>query len=103
MKGRDTWLAIDTATGLASVATSHPQDKNGIMGAVDVVDGARLQAVALLPKIDEVLKRSQRRCENIAGIVLGDGPGSFTGLRVVWATAQGLAYESCVPVIAIPS
>jgi len=103
MSGRDTWLAIDTATGLASVATIHPKDKNGIFGAVDIVDGARLQPAALLPKIDDVLKRSQRRCENIAGIVIGDGPGSFTGLRVGWATAKGLAHESDVPVIAIPS
>jgi tRNA threonylcarbamoyladenosine biosynthesis protein TsaB len=35
--------------------------------------------------------------------VLGDGPGSFTGLRIGWAAAKGLAHEAGLDMVAIPS
>ena len=44
------------------------------------------------------------RCSSLeAGIVVGDGPGSFTGLRIGWAAAKGLAHERDLPLVALPS
>jgi tRNA threonylcarbamoyl adenosine modification protein YeaZ len=43
------------------------------------------------------------KSEAVAGIVVGDGPGSFTGLRIGWAAAKGLAQEREVPIVAVPT
>src|SRR3989441_10523503 len=40
---------------------------------------------------------------DLEGIVLGDGPGSFTGLRIGWAAAKGLAQEAGLQLVAVPS
>ncbi len=40
---------------------------------------------------------------DLDGIVVGDGPGSFTGLRVGWSVAKGLAQEAGLQFVAVPS
>jgi len=53
--------------------------------------------------VDHALKKTGISLEHITGIIVGDGPGSFTGLRIGWAAAKGLAHEREIPLIAIPS
>ncbi len=97
------WLAIDTASDVASVVVSHPREGSREIGASDVVRGARQQASHLLVVINATLKQAGTTLDDLAGIVLGDGPGSFTGLRVGWAAAKGLAHEREIPLFAVPS
>src|SRR3989442_2401053 len=85
MSGR--WLAIDTATDIASVAVGT--GATVLAGAH--AQGARRHAAEILRLVDFVLTRAAARLADLDGIVLGDGPGSFTGLRIGWATAQGPA------------
>jgi tRNA threonylcarbamoyladenosine biosynthesis protein TsaB len=47
--------------------------------------------------VDEVLARAGRESSEIAQVVVGCGPGSFTGLRIGIATARGLALGLGVP------
>ena len=96
------WLGIDTATETASVALSPDGPTRGGEAAVVLGEG-RPHGADLLVLVDRVLAQAGRRLADVAGIVVGDGPGSFTGLRVGWATAKGLAQEAALPVIAIPS
>jgi tRNA threonylcarbamoyladenosine biosynthesis protein TsaB len=49
------------------------------------------QAPALLATIVELLAAANRSFADLAGIVVSSGPGSFTGIRVGLATAQGFA------------
>lgn len=91
------WLAIDTATEVASVAIGGAEH----VAAERSMRGARQQAAQIVPLIQEVLARAQTRLEQIGGIIVGDGPGSFTGLRIAWAAAKGLAHERDVPLVAI--
>ncbi|MGH7645030.1 MAG: tRNA (adenosine(37)-N6)-threonylcarbamoyltransferase complex dimerization subunit type 1 TsaB [Gemmatimonadales bacterium] len=93
------WLAIDTATAVASVAVGPPPRVQS--GAQ--VQGARRHAAEILRLVDFALRRLELRPRDLDGIVLGDGPGSFTGLRVGWAVAKGLAHEAGLELRAVPS
>src|SRR5439155_23612056 len=92
MKG-GRWLAIDTATEIASVAVGSPT--GAAAGAF--VQGARRHAAAIVQLVDHVLTQAGLRPADLEGIVIGDGPGSFTGLRIGWAAAKGLAQQAAVP------
>jgi tRNA threonylcarbamoyl adenosine modification protein YeaZ len=63
----------------------------------------RRHAAEILRLVDFVLSRAGARPGDLDGIVLGDGTGGFTGLRIGWATAKGLAQESGLEVRAVPS
>jgi len=93
------WLAIDTATDVASVAVGIPPLAQGAA----FVQGARQHAAEIVSLVDRVLVPAGVRLEDVEGIVLGDGPGSFTGLRIGWAAAKGLAQESGLSLRAVPS
>ena len=93
------WLAIDTATDLASVAVGIPP----VTLAAAFVQGARQHAAQILTLVEQALAPTGVRLKELAGIVLGDGPGSFTGLRIGWAAAKGLAQETGLPLRTVPS
>ena len=99
MTGDRHWLAIDTATDLASVAVGSPP----VTQAAAFVQGARQHAAQILALVEQVLAPTGVRPKELAGIVLGDGPGSFTGLRIGWAAAKGLAQETGLPLRTVPS
>jgi tRNA threonylcarbamoyladenosine biosynthesis protein TsaB len=65
--------------------------------------GARQHAAQIVPLVDQVLTLSAVRPRNLALVIVADGPGSFTGLRIGWAAAKGLAHASGIPLRAIPS
>ena len=93
------WLAIDTATEIASVAAGRPPTARS--GAH--VQGRRRHAAEIIRLVDFALSRLSIRPANLEGLVVGDGPGSFTGLRIGWAAAKGLAHEAGLELRAIPS
>lgn len=81
-------LAVDTATPIGSVAVGAHD------GAIaEVFVGHRRHAAATLPAVEEVLRLAGARLSEVSGIVLADGPGSFTGLRIGFATVKGLLHE----------
>jgi tRNA threonylcarbamoyladenosine biosynthesis protein TsaB len=82
------YLALDTATPLGSVAVG---DERGARAEAAV--GDRRHAAAALPAIEQVLHLAGITLADLDGIVLADGPGSFTGLRIGFATAKGLLRE----------
>jgi tRNA threonylcarbamoyladenosine biosynthesis protein TsaB len=93
------WLAIDTATDRASVALGNP----GGVPLEEDITGARRQAAALLPAIDALLLRAGASLDDLEGIALSDGPGSFTGLRVGASVAKALAHARGLPLWTAPS
>jgi len=93
------WLALDTATTIASVALGRPP----VPEAGAHVEGARRHAAEIIRLVDFALTRVGARVRDLEGIVVGDGPGSFTGLRIGWAAAKGLAHEAGLELRAIPS
>lgn len=49
-------------------------------------------SVLLLPKIDELLKKSNFEIKDVDKIYVSNGPGSFTGIRIGVTTAKTIAY-----------
>jgi len=92
-------LAIDTATDRASVALGRTMQD----ALEENLDGARRHAAALLPMIARLLARADLGLDAVRGIVLADGPGSFTGLRVGATVAKALSLTRGLPVLAAPS
>jgi tRNA threonylcarbamoyladenosine biosynthesis protein TsaB len=93
------WLAIDTATDIASVAVGAAERVRGARS----VAGARQHAAQIIELVHEVLTVAAARMDELEGIVIADGPGSFTGLRIGWAAAKGLAEDRGLPLRAIPA
>jgi len=93
------WLALETATDRASVAVGRT--------AADAVEesltGARRHAGALLPMIQAALRRRGIGLDAITGLIVSDGPGSFTGLRVGATAAKALARARGLPLRTAPS
>ena len=85
-------LAFDTATSAATTALVRDGE----------VLGERVsRAVAVLADADELLRESGAERSELTGIVVGTGPGSFTGLRLGLATARGLALALGLPVAGV--
>lgn len=93
-----TWLALDTATDRASVAVGRGSDVHRA-----VQDGARRHAGALPRLIEEALSSAGASLADVRGVVLADGPGSFTGLRVGAAVAKALVRSRGLPLFSAPS
>lgn len=92
-------IAIETSTDYGSIALGRGADLVG-----EVVIGARSRhAAALLPALEFLLRTSGTTRGDVRGIVVGAGPGSFTGVRVAASTARGLAAGLDVPLYAYSS
>jgi tRNA threonylcarbamoyladenosine biosynthesis protein TsaB len=81
-------LALDTATDVATVA---------LVDDGRPVAERRSRAVRVLADAHELLSRNGFRSRDIGRLVVGTGPGSFTGTRIGLATARGLALALDVP------
>jgi len=98
------WLAIDTATEIASVAVGRRAGAGPVQSETGAhAQGARRHASEIVRLVDFALAGLGIRPADLSGIVLGDGPGSFTGLRIGWAAAKGLAQEAGLDLVAVPS
>jgi tRNA threonylcarbamoyl adenosine modification protein YeaZ len=93
-------LALDTATTTIVVAVG---DLEGRILASEAFEGRYRHSQELLPAVVRVLDRANLRLAELAGVVVGTGPGAFTGLRVGIATAKTLAHELDRPVVGIPT
>jgi tRNA threonylcarbamoyladenosine biosynthesis protein TsaB len=91
-------LGIETSGRIGSVALS-------VDGRVDSreIANAREQTERLLAVVDELLARAGLEVAGLDGIAFGRGPGSFTGLRVAAAVAQGLAAPARLPLLPVSS
>lgn len=74
----------------------------------EVVDETRIRlrgghARVLSASVDAVLKRQRVAATRLEAIVIGTGPGSFTGLRIGLALARGLAFAADLPLVPVPS
>jgi len=98
MRGADPLLLVDTATTQAVIALGSP-DGTSIESRCWVA-GYR-HGEELLAQIEALLGDRHVAPTDLAGIVVGTGPGAFTGLRVGLATVKALAHALGLPVVGV--
>jgi tRNA threonylcarbamoyl adenosine modification protein YeaZ len=96
-------LALDTATP-ASTAALVEVTADGIVGIAErrTVD-PRAHGEKLAPEIVATLAEAGVRPSGLAAIVVGTGPGPFTGLRVGLATAASMGHALGIPTYGVCS
>ncbi|MDT9697853.1 tRNA (adenosine(37)-N6)-threonylcarbamoyltransferase complex dimerization subunit type 1 TsaB [Streptomyces sp. P17] len=87
-------LALDTATPAVTVAL---HDGTDVIASSSQVD-ARRHGELLLPAVDRVLAEAGLKLDAVTGVVVGTGPGPYTGLRVGLMTADTFGLALGVPV-----
>jgi len=102
-------LALETSTLTSSVAlVEAPLREDASFRGEKVLAEYTLNlpgthSERLMPAIDRLLQEASLSVNEIQGIALALGPGSFTGLRIGVSTAKGLAYALRVPVAGVPT
>lgn len=91
-------LAIDTSTDQAGIALVTP---HGVVS--HSWPAARAQTTTVLPEIDRLVRMHGMAPTDITGVIVANGPGTFTGLRVGVAIAKGIVVASQVPMVGIPT
>lgn len=92
-------LGIETSSELGGVALA-----NEAGAIVEKLTEKRLNhSEELIRLIDSVLKGLKSGLDDLHGVAVSMGPGSFTGLRVGLATAKGLCLSKGLPLLGIPS
>ncbi len=95
--GRGPLVAIDTATSHTVIAVEQPAGEP----LVAAWPSGQRHGEELLAGLDRLLKSGGLGPHDLGGIVIGTGPGAFTGLRVGLATAKGLAHALAIPIVGI--
>jgi tRNA threonylcarbamoyladenosine biosynthesis protein TsaB len=91
-------LALDTALRRAVVALAAP---DGRLLASNAWEAGYRHGEELLPRLRALLERQGVAMADVDGIVVGTGPGAFTGLRVGIATAKALAHGLGRPIVGV--
>src|SRR5829696_4340229 len=67
------------------------------------LDETRRNARDLAPAVAELLAGRGLKARDLGGVIVGLGPGSYTGLRVGVMTAKTLAYAVGCPLVGVPT
>ena len=91
-------LAIETSTVTCSVALQL-----GSQTIAKCAHEPRSHSKLLMTMVQDILSEASLKPSQLDAIGVTVGPGSFTGLRIGFATVQGLAYANDIPVVPISS
>lgn len=92
-------LGLETSGPLASVAVSV----DGRIAARRFLHEQRRHAARLLPAMDQVMTEARVSRGDLTGVVVGTGPGSFTGVRVAASAGKGVAHALGIPLFGVSS
>lgn len=91
-------LALDTSSIACSVAL---RNDDAIIERHE--EQPREHTRLLMPMIREVLQEGGTNLADLDAIVLGNGPGSFIGMRIAASVAQGLAFGAGLDIVSVSS
>ena len=91
-------LALDTSSSACSVALLNNQR---LIERHELLENRHSRFV--LEFVDDLIRQANIQLHDLDAVAVGNGPGSFTGLRLGMGVAQGLAYGINKPLIPISS
>jgi len=89
-------LALDTSSEACSAALLID---NELISRFEIAPQKHSQLI--LPMCDSLIKEADINLNQLDIIAFGQGPGSFTGLRIAAGVTQGIAFGSDLPVVGI--
>ena len=92
-------VALETSGPVASVAVG----RDGMVAARRFLSDRGRHAGGLFPALAAILAETGIDRRQLGGVVVGAGPGSFTGVRVGAAAAKGLVHALGVPLYPVSS
>jgi tRNA threonylcarbamoyladenosine biosynthesis protein TsaB len=92
-------LAIDTSTYVMGVALV---EEDRVIGEV-ITNLKKNHSIRLMPAIDELMKDAGVHPKELQRIVVAQGPGSYTGVRIGVTTAKTLAWTLGIPLVGVSS
>lgn len=93
----ESWLILETSGRACRVGLSRA----GAVVSSLVLDDTRRHARDLASSVDRILKAESLKPTDVAGMMVGRGPGSYTGLRVGLMSAKAFAYATGCHLIAV--
>jgi len=90
-------LAIDTSNEIAGLALSR---EGQVMAEFNWVAG-RNHTQEVIPSLLRLLEQAGAQLQDLKGIIVAKGPGSFSGVRVGISLAKGLAFALSLPLVGI--
>ncbi|MGG4218445.1 tRNA (adenosine(37)-N6)-threonylcarbamoyltransferase complex dimerization subunit type 1 TsaB [Paenibacillus jamilae] len=96
-KPRERFLALDTATTVMAAALMNGKE---LLGESNVY-GERNHSVHVITELERLLSEAGLTRNDVDGLAVGIGPGSYTGIRIAVTAAKTLAWAWGVPVTSI--
>lgn len=90
-------LLIESSNEICSVALS--QEKSIIQEKY--INKPNSHSVYLAPFVNEVLNNARMSINELDGVVISDGPGSYTGLRIGSSLAKGICLGAGIPLMVV--
>lgn len=94
-------LAIDTSTEEVALGLGTLGDTAAHLIAETNLEVPRASLTHLVPAITRLIDSADHRIGDVGAVVVGRGPGSFTGVRIAVAAAKGLAQGLGVPLYGV--
>ncbi len=90
---------------ILTLRTDNPEAEIGLFEgdkqlSYIVWEAGRELSTTMHQKIEDIIQAQGKRYTDVEGIVVFQGPGSFTGLRIGVTIADTLAYSLIVPIVA---
>jgi tRNA threonylcarbamoyladenosine biosynthesis protein TsaB len=93
----ESWLILETSGRVAKLGLV----RGGVQVSGSNLDEPRRQARELAATVDRLLKAESLNPTDLTGVMVGRGPGSYTGLRVGLISAKALAFATGCKLIAV--
>lgn len=93
---------------ILTIRTDNPEAEIGLFeGSAQQVykkwTAHRQLAETIHKTIEEVLQSQSKTWKDLQGLVIFEGPGSFTGLRIGMTVANTIAFDLAIPIVAAGS
>ncbi len=93
-------LCIESSTKNCSVALVEGRT---LLDSKEEFNEKYSHAEKLTVFIQDILKESNLKTSDLSGVMVGKGPGSYTGLRIGVSVAKGLCYGLNIPLMSMTS